>query len=171
MSIDATAQSSDGPMEEVDAFAIKHLDSIQPRSIRDRAEYCGLFFHDSQGQLAATPARKGGPDGCTPEIGPDDADIIASYHTHGAFSPEADTEVPSVDDLTADFMEGIDGYVATPGGRVWLNLLEEEITVELCGPGCIHTDPAFRPCPAFEPEAEYTIKGLVERAAEDTGEC
>ena len=67
--------------------------------------------------------------------------------------------------------KGIDGYIATPGGRVWLNYLDEEVSFQLCGAGCIHTDPNYRPCPAFPPAAEYTIESLEARADRDTGEC
>ncbi|MEX3012042.1 DUF4329 domain-containing protein [Hoeflea sp. TYP-13] len=167
----AQEQSEKEPADDLDTFAISHLDKIQPRSIRDNAEYCGLFGYDENGEFAATPAIRGGRDGCNPGIEPDGLEVIASYHTHGAYSPDADTEAPSVDDLLGDFEEGIDGYIATPSGRVWLNLLEERVSVLLCDPGCVYADPNFRACPAFLPDDEYTIETLREREAADTGEC
>jgi len=157
--------------DELDRFAIAFLDKIQPLSVRDKVEYCGLFGHDAYGNLIATEPIAGEPDSCDPGFEPEGFEVIASYHTHGAYSRDADAEVPSLDDLLGDFEEGIDGYIATPGGRVWLNLFEEEVSLQLCGPGCIFTDPAFRPCLAFAPAEEYTIETLELREDEDTGEC
>ena len=76
--------------------------------------------------------------------------------------------MPSVDDLEADFDEGIDGYIATPGGRVWLNDVDEEVSFLLCGPGCVHADQNDRDCLAFP---QYTIESLQDRADRDTGAC
>lgn len=167
----AHAQSREELVDELDIFAVAYLDTLQPLSIRDNAEYCGLFGYDASGTLAATEPRRGTVDSCEPADAPPGFDVVASYHTHGAYSRDADTEVPSVDDMLADFDEGIDGYIATPGGRVWLNYLDEEVSFQLCGAGCIHTDPNYRPCPAFPPAAEYTIESLEARADRDTGEC
>ena len=157
--------------DELDRFAVAHLDAIQPLSIRDKIEYCGLFGYDRYGRLAATQAVPGDADSCDPGIEPDGFEVIASYHTHGAYARDADTEVPSIDDLIGDFEEGIDGYIATPGGRVWLNLYEERVSFQLCGRGCITADPDFRTCPAFLPAEEYTIETLELREEQDTGEC
>ncbi|MCP5001333.1 MAG: DUF4329 domain-containing protein [Hyphomicrobiales bacterium] len=120
----ANAQSRADAADDLDSFAIAHLDAVQPLSIRDNAEYCGLIDYDLNGDLTATPARQGGRNGCNPGIEPDGFEVVASYHTHGAYSPDANTEAPSVDDLLGDFEEGIDAYIATPSGRVWLNILE-----------------------------------------------
>lgn len=167
----AQAQSRKDVRGTLNLFAVAHLDEVQRFSIRDGVEYCGLFGYDRSGKLAATPARRGERDGCEPEIEPEGFEVIASYHTHGAYARDADTEVPSVDDLLADFEEGIDGYIATPGGRVWLNLAEERRSFQLCGRGCVQADPAFRTCPAFPPAKAYIVKTLRQREAEDTGEC
>lgn len=165
------SQARQALTDELDIFAAEYLASIQQRSFRDGVEYCGLFGYDADGNLVATPARRGDRDSCEPEIGPEDLDVIASYHTHGRYSPDSDTEAPSVSDLSNDIEEDIDGYVATPGGRLWVNLVEQQLSVLLCGPGCLPVDPAFRECPAFRPANEYTLQELRDRAAEDTGEC
>lgn len=158
-------------LDELDRLALATFDRIQPLSIRDNAEYCGLFGYDIYGNLAATPARRGQTDSCDPGIEPFGFEVLASYHTHGAYSRDADTEVPSVDDLLGDFEEGIDGYIATPSGRVWLNLVEDEVSILLCGKGCVVADPSFRACPAFPPGDEHTIETLQLREENDTGEC
>ena len=167
----AQAQSRSELTDELDLFAVAHLDKVQPLSIRDKVEYCGLFGYDAAGRLAATRAVRGEPDSCDPGLEPLGFEVLASYHTHGAYSRDADSEVPSVDDLLGDFEEGIEGYIATPSGRVWLNLVEEELSIQLCGKGCVYADPEFRPCPAFLPAEEYTIETLELREENDTGEC
>lgn len=167
----AQAQSRGELTGTLNLFAVAHLDEVQRLSIRDGVEYCGLFGYDSSGKLAATPARRGERDGCEPALEPEGFEVIASYHTHGAYALDADTEVPSVEDLLADFEEGIDGYIATPGGRIWLNLAEERRSFQLCGKGCVQADPAFRTCPAFLPAKAYIVRTLRQREAEDTGAC
>lgn len=157
--------------DELDRFAVAHLDKVQALSIRDGVEYCGLFGYDAAGRLSATGPVAGEADSCDPGIEPDGFEVVASYHTHGAYARDADSEVPSLDDLLGDFEEGIDGYIATPGGRVWLNLFEERLAFQLCGRGCIQSDPAFRPCHAFLPAEEYTVESLALREEQDTGEC
>ena len=167
----AGAQSLTGIEDEVDRFAVRHLHQVQLVSIRDNREYCGVIGYDSAGNLMATGPIRGEVGSCDPGDDPPGFEAVASYHTHGAYSRDADTEVPSMDDLLGDFEEGIDGYIATPGGRVWLNLADEEVSFMLCGRGCVREDPAFRPCPAFLPALEYTIDTLEEREDADTGDC
>ena len=157
------AQDRDMLADELDRFAAAHFDRIQPRSITDGVEYCGLLGVDADGNLAATPAR--------PDEEPDGFEVLASYHTHGAYDRDADTEVPSLDDLVSDIDEGIDGYIATPGGRLWLNDAEARQSFLLCGPGCIAADPDYRPCPAFPPGERYSLETLRARADNDTGGC
>ena len=167
----ASGQPRQSLTDELDIFAAEHLETIQARSFRDNVEYCGLFGLDENDNLVATKAKRGQPDSCEPEAGPPDLEVLATYHTHGGYSRNNDTEVPSVFDLTGDIDEGVDGYIATPGGRLWLNLAEERISVLLCGPGCLPADKAFRECAAFLPDVEYTLEDLRDRAANDTGEC
>ncbi len=69
--------------------------------------------------------------------------ITASYHTHGAFSTSYYNEVPSVDDIEGDEAEGIDGWVATPGGRLWYIDTEDMVLSQICGIGCLPKDPRF----------------------------
>jgi len=167
----ALAQSRGAVTDAVDRFVLDLFDRIQPRSIAENREYCGLIGFDGEGTLAATGPNRGTEDGCDPGTAPAGWEIIASYHTHGAFLDDADSEVPSLADLLADFAEGIDGYVATPGGRVWLNLVTERLTFQLCGRGCVLADPEAHPCPSFVPRVEYTLPELRERAETDPGTC
>ena len=170
-SIAANAQDRSALQDELDIFAAAHFDKIQVKSIMENVEYCGYFGIDAAGNIAATRAKRGLRDSCEPAEPPLDFDILASYHTHGAHTVEADIEVPSVEDMQADLDEGIDGYIATPGGRMWLNLIDEETAYMLCGPGCVTADAKFRECQAFLPDVEYTLEELEIRAEEDPGYC
>jgi len=167
----AMAQSRSAISDEIDKFVLELFDEIQVKSVEEDREYCGLIGFNHGDFLVATGPFPGTSDTCDPNQSDEDIEVIASYHTHGGFDPEADSEVPSVDDLLADFEEGIDGYVATPGGRVWLNLVEEKLTYQLCGRNCVVSDPEARPCPGFAPLVEYTIALLKKREAKDPGTC
>ncbi len=162
---------SNQELEELHDFAADHLDTVQPISIKEGVEYCGFFGYDANGQLAATPAKRGRQDSCQPTTEPDGFTVLASYHTHGSYTMEADTEVPSTDDLLADIAEQSYGYIATPGGRVWFNDWETEESLMLFGPRSIASAPNFRECSAFRPDIQYTLSGLRRRVANDTGEC
>ena len=157
--------------DELDAFAAAHLDGVQPLSFAENVEFCGYYGLDADQQLVASVPTRGDLDGCLPDEPPRSWELVASWHTHGAFTEDADIEVPSVDDLLGDIAEGIDGYVATPGGRVWLSIYDERVVVQLCGKGCITADPNFRDCQAFMPAEEYSLQGLQDRAADDPGYC
>jgi hypothetical protein len=167
----ATAQDRSQLTGEANIFAVAHLDKIQTRSFSDGAEYCGLIGYDAQGALKATQAKKGRADSCRPDEDPDALDVIATYHTHGAFTFDADTEVPSIDDLKGDIEEETNGYIATPGGRVWFNDSAGEETRLLCGRGCVVSDPNFKECQGFLPSNKYTVQDLEVREDEDTGAC
>lgn len=152
-----------GPV--VDAFARTFLDSIQPRSIRERREYCGYFFVDMSGQLQATTPRAGTFASCSmpaPHVG---QGIIASYHTHSAYGAGYDNEVPSVVDLMSDFEFGIDGYVSTPGGRVWFVDFQTRSTRQICRAGCVFSDPGYVPDRRDTILAAYDLNGLRRREA------
>lgn len=171
MSQMAAAGDRDLLEDELDIFAAALFDEIQVKSITENVEYCGYLGFDADGELAATDEKRGEMDSCLPDDPPPGFEVLASYHTHGAYTIDADTEVPSLDDLQGDIEEDIDGYIATPGGRIWLNLAEEQISILLCGPGCVTYDQSFRACPAYPPGEEYTLAGLVARAENDPGDC
>ena len=147
--------------DNVDAFATQVLDSLQPASIAESIEYCGYIYTLDDGTLAATPARRGAEDYCDLPEASDD--VIASFHTHGGYSDLYDNEVPSVDDVLGDFESQIDGYVGTPGGRVWLIDYESGIISQVCNRECITADPNDDPADAgFIPQT-FTLEELRER--------
>lgn len=160
----APANAPSGPV--VDAFARDFLDTIQPISFAERREFCGYFYVGTDGRLRATPPRRGTFASCTMNEPRKGQGVIASYHTHGAYAPGYDNEVPSAIDLESDFDYGIDGYVATPGGRIWLVDYQTRSTRQVCGLGCVQVDPAFRPQNEGSVRPVYTLPQLQQRGAQ-----
>ncbi len=111
--------------------------------IRDGIEYCGYLGFDDQGELVASAATPGEEASCLPDEPRRIAVVVASYHTHGGFSHEYFNEIPSGDDMEGDEEEGIDGWVATPGGRLWYFDTTDMVTWQICGIGCLASDPNF----------------------------
>ncbi|MEE9388550.1 MAG: DUF4329 domain-containing protein [Paracoccaceae bacterium] len=133
------------------AFVKTLLSGLQSRSISENREYCGFILVNTAGELVASPPIRGQEAECRPEEPDQGATILASYHTHSAYSPDFDSEVPSSNDLRADILEGIDGYISTPGGRIWYNSAKLKRADLLCGEGCVISDPNYLA------DAEYPV--------------
>lgn len=125
------------------ALARATLNALQAPSFTQNREFCGYIIRTADGDLAATPATPGEMGSCLSTEPPQDAIILASYHTHGAFEYDTPSEFPSIDDVEADEAEGIDGYIATPGGRFWYVDSTELVVSQICSIGCLQQDPAF----------------------------
>ncbi|MGR3484506.1 MAG: DUF4329 domain-containing protein [Paracoccaceae bacterium] len=119
------------------------MDRFNPISIAEDREYCGYVGFDAAGRLVATQGTPGDVDSCL-AADPDGIELVtASWHTHGSFSRDYSSEVPSVEDIEGDEDEGIDGWVATPGGRLWFIDTTDMAMWQVCGIGCLPSDPAF----------------------------
>lgn len=144
-------------------YLAKFFGPIQEMSIAKNREYCGYFGLNAAGKLIATKPKRGRIASCTADISDDMVEVIASYHTHGAFDWDTDAETPSSDDLEADIYEEIDGYVSTPGGRIWKNDRRRERSILLCGRNCTISDPDYDN-QAFPPvNNSYSLDGLYAR--------
>ena len=128
---------------EKDRFAKSHLDSIQAASIAEQKEYCGYFYYSWLGQMRATAPRKGEFATCSMPVPPAYARAFANYHTHGAYGEDYDNEVPSLADMETVFDLRRDGYLTTPGGRFWRLNYNSRDALQLCGLGCVTSDPNF----------------------------
>jgi len=148
---------------EFDAQAIAFLNDLQPQSISENLEYCGYFGEDADGNFRATIPKVGEVDFCQLPLRPTDFAAVASYHTHSAFDTEADSEVPSTDDIQADIEDKLYGYISTPGGRVWIVDWREASASQLCGIGCVFQDPRFIPGDAGPIDQSYTLGDLRRR--------
>ena len=152
----------DPPSQRAEAFAVQFLNGLQPRSIAESREYCGYFLVNADGSFEATKPIPGTEATCEYPA-PYDVRIFASYHTHGSFSPDYDNEVPSPADLISDFEFALDGYVSTPGGRVWHVDYETRSAWQICGLGCVYTDPNWQPVDETRVRPRYTIAGVRAR--------
>jgi hypothetical protein len=133
----------DPSWEEID-FAKSVFLEIQDRSIAKRREYCGYIGRDANGVLVATEAVPGTMASCLPVWPPSaEMEVIASYHTHGAFDLGYFNEIPSDIDLEGDISLGIDGWIATPGGRLWFNDGKAGEARLICGVACLPVSPEF----------------------------
>ncbi len=163
VSFAGTAAVAD-PGEELE-LAVQTLDALQPTTFHDNAEYCGYIGRDASGTLVATTPTLGGADWCEIEE-PVGLDIVASYHTHAGYDPNSWSEIPSGADMESDENLGIDGYVSTPGGRLWYIDTEDMVTSQICGIGCLAQDPNFRPASEDNILQSYTYDELVEKIDE-----
>ena len=158
----SNAQPRPGRAAEI-AFIKAQLDALQPRSIAENREYCGYLGVTHAGEFAISPAKRGDESGCTPDDPPPGLQPLASYHTHAAFASTYDSEVPSSNDLEGDIAERVNGYVSTPGGRLWFNDAAAGRAILLCGLGCVVADPRFEPDPAWPVRQSYTLAELRTR--------
>lgn len=143
------------------AFAVAFLSDLNVQSFRERREFCGYFLVDEAGNISATPPNRGEFASCgSPFPGPN---AFATYHTHGAYDEGYDNEVPSDADLLSDFSLGFDGYVATPGGRVWHVEYDDRTARQVCGLGCIAVDPGFVPVDEAGIRQSYTLPQIRQR--------
>jgi hypothetical protein len=96
---------------------------------------------------------------------------LASMHTHGAFDPSYDSEVPSLVDIEGDIASQLDGYVATPGGRLWRIDWREARAEQVCGKACLPQDRAYRPCADDPVSASYSLQQLRKRHRSVDEDC
>ena len=143
------------------AFVRRLFNDIQSDSILQDREYCGLLGIDADGAYVATAPRRGRTATCLPPA-PSSVSfqVLASYHTHGAASLEYFTEIPSFDDMRTDIEDGTDGYIATPGGRMWYVNARGRIARQICGLTCLASDPNHVEDPYYPVRATYTLDEL-----------
>ncbi|MCF6305458.1 MAG: DUF4329 domain-containing protein [Rhodobacteraceae bacterium] len=144
-------------------FVIAMFDKLQRLSISENREYCGYIGLNTAGRFVATPAKRGKPASCIMPALPQNIRILATYHTHAAYDGRYDNEVPSYSDLAGDIDLGRDGYVSTPGGRVWLNIALEKRAVMVCDRNCVYSDPGFIPDPELPVVPQFSIAALQAR--------
>ncbi|MGB6229845.1 MAG: DUF4329 domain-containing protein [Litorimonas sp.] len=130
-----------GP-EEIE-YVKRVLTPVQEMSLEEGLEFCGFIGLDENGEFATGLTTRGEAHFCEPVFNYFDYDfhVLANYHTHGSSSVEHETETPSFVDMYATHLAGQDGYVVTPGGRLWY-MDGQAITAELlCGARCMPFDP------------------------------
>ncbi|WP_342075938.1 DUF4329 domain-containing protein [Yoonia sp. SS1-5] len=145
------------PATDIDQFAQRFLDQLQPLSISQGREYCGNFIKRVDGTLAATPPVRGTADGCAYQVA---ETAVATYHTHGRYLPNYLNEIPSSVDITSARAFLLDDYVSTPGGRLWRIDGQTGVADLICGARCVTTDPMFVPGRNDPRATRYTVAEL-----------
>lgn len=160
------------PQSQVEAFARQQLDALQAESFASDRELCGIIFETSDGALGVSRPTDGDVASCDIAYFDEPGMVpVASFHTHGKHSERYDGEVPSLIDIESDVASGIDGYVSTPGGRLWHIDHEQTATRQVCGPGCLTQDPDYRPCTGDRVARGYTLEQLRARFSGPTPNC
>lgn len=139
------------------------LAELNRQSFETGIEYCGYVGLTAEGELAISPPTEGDESSCLADVAENLDVVTASYHTHGDFSTEYSSEVPSVTDIESDEAEGIDGWVATPGGRLWYIDTTDMVTYQVCGIGCLPKDAEFVEGDDGFIADEYTYDELLDR--------
>lgn len=159
----ATLESS--PTGDELAFVRALLTEMQVASFAGEREYCGYVGRDASGRMTATQISVGNEASCLLPRFPPGMAPLASVHTHGTYSPYYESEFPTVQDMLTDASDSIDGYIATPGGRLWY-VDSDTMTVRmLCGRGCLPQDPFYRPEDDGDVRPSYTLRQLQAREA------
>jgi hypothetical protein len=141
MVIPVPGQAQDG---HETAFVIGLMESMNALSIRFNREVCGYILRHPDGtHYSTTKASWGGHASCASLAVEDGAAVVSSWHTHAAWVPEYDGEVPSVQDVEGDMQLGVNGWVGTPGGRLWFVDVDTGDIRQVCGLGCLPSDPNF----------------------------
>ena len=153
----ARAQS----VEEV-AFVQDLFRDLLPVSYAKRREHCGFIGRDAAGALVMSGPVPGTQATCASDV-PDDFEVIASYHTHGAFDRGYHNELPSEADMLSDQAVGVMGWIATPGGRLWYVDSQRMVAKQVCSVGCLPVAPGFTKAQAGEVAKGYTLQELRER--------
>ncbi len=142
------------------------FETLNPLSIAENREYCGYIGLDDAGNLVASDPTPGDDASCLSDDPVEITVITASYHTHGGYAEDYASELPSADDYEGDEAEGIDGYVATPGGRLWyIDTLDETVS-QICGLGCLPSDPNFVPGDLGIIQESYTYDEFIVKLEE-----
>ena len=134
---------------------------LNPTSIEQNVEFCGYIGFTADGELAYSQPTRGDEGSCLSDDPTNLELITASYHTHGGFSPDYSSELPSGTDMEGDEDEGIDGWVATPGGRLWYIDTTDMVIFQICGIGCLPSDPEFIAGDSGIIEQSYSYDDLV----------
>lgn len=160
------------PQSDVQSFAREQLNALQTRSFAENIELCGIIYETSEGELGASYPKGGDEATCDLTYFDEPGMVpIASFHTHGRFSRQYDGEVPSITDIQSDMASGMDGYIATPGGRLWWVDHETGEGQLVCGPDCMVKDPSYQTCEGDEIADRYTVKQLAQRFRGAAPDC
>jgi len=123
------------------AFVVGLMESMNALSIRFNREVCGYILREPDGSYRSTKVSWGGHASCASLPIEAGVEVVSSWHTHAAYDRGYDNEVPSIQDVEGDIRFGVNGWVGTPGGRLWFVESGTETIRVACGLECLPTDP------------------------------
>ncbi len=138
------------------------LTRLQPLSFDKHREYCGYIGYNERGVMVSSLPVAGTRDGCSAPF-PRNLAITASYHTHGNFDHGYFNEIPSDVDMEGDQKFYMNGYVSTPGGRLWYIDSQIMVTTQICGIACLPVATGFRKGAKGTIAESYTYEELLEK--------
>jgi hypothetical protein len=156
-----TFVSAQSPEET--AFARGLLTNLNRLSIQFNREVCGFIVRSPSGRIQSTKASWGTAASCMSNPVPPEMTVISSWHTHAAWGLGYDGEVPSTIDVEGDMRMGVDGWVSTPGGRLWFIDGQTGRLEQICGRDCLPADPNFYPEEHGPVAKNYTLSTLQSR--------
>ncbi|MGV6887751.1 DUF4329 domain-containing protein [Rhodophyticola sp. SM2404] len=154
----ANAQSA----EETE-FMIALMHSMNPASIQNNREICGHVLRGPNGRMTSSKISWGGPASCASLPIAPGVEVLSSWHTHAAWAPSYDNEVPSTVDVEGDLSRGINGWVGTPGGRLWFINGQTGDMHQVCEEGCLPVDPNIGLDGNAPVAKNYTLEELYTR--------
>lgn len=155
--------ASSAQSDQETAFVMGLMESMNTLSIRFNREVCGYVLRHANGAYSSTKVSWGGQASCASLPVEDGFVVASSWHTHAAWDPAYDGEVPSIQDVEGDMRMGVNGWVGTPGGRLWFVDGQTGNIRQVCGRGCLPVDENFG-AEDFGPVGEsYTLDGLYAR--------
>lgn len=146
-------------------IARETLTRLQPISFEKKREYCGYIGYNEKGVLIASPAVAGTRDACSAHF-PRNLAITASYHTHGDYDQGYFNEIPSDIDMQSDKQFYMNGYVSTPGGRLWFIDTQLMQARQVCGISCLPTSFRFQKRTSGDVAITYSYDELLAKLAE-----
>lgn len=157
----AKAQSTDET-----EFVTALLTNLNALSVEFNREVCGYVLRRPGGPLEASKVSWGTNASCASLQIPPGYEVVSSWHTHAAWAPGYDGEVPSTIDVEGDMRMGVNGWLSTPGGRLWFINGQTGDMHQVCGRDCLPSDPGFFPEEHGPVEKRYTLHALRTRFGE-----
>ena len=148
---------------EETAFVMALMRAMNQLSVRFDREVCGFVLRDADGAYSTTKVSWGGPASCASLPLEPDVTPVASWHTHAAWALGYDGEVPSIQDVEGDMRMGVNGWVGTPGGRLWFVDGQTGAIRQICGRSCLPVDPGFVPVEHGPVPDALSLDGLYAR--------
>lgn len=139
------------------------MQSMNALSVRFNREVCGFVLQLPDGSYDSTKVSWGGHASCASLPLTPGARPVSSWHTHAAWGEGYDGEVPSIQDVEGDMNFGVNGWVATPGGRLWFVDGQTGFMRQVCGRDCLPVDPNFFPEEHGPVQGSYSLDGLYQR--------